>query len=101
MKSATLGAVLLPSYAEMIESAAAAATAAFVVMVCKSAKLETPLPLSAVAAIAANTAARLSVVTPVKPIAASSADVNAGVGFSPAAVWNRREMIDAKVAISP
>ena len=39
-----------------------------------------PLPLLSVAAMPASTAARLSVVTPVTPIRASSLAVNAGVG---------------------
>ena len=50
--------------------------------------------------MAASTAAKLSVVTPVNPIAAKSAAVSAGLGVPPAAVSKIRETIEAKAASS-
>ena len=68
---AVAGAVLVPSYDPITTSAAAASPAAVVTRACNSLTVSTPLPSSAVAAIAATTAARLSAVTPVTPSAVS------------------------------
>ena len=56
----------------------------------------TPEPLSAVAASAASTAAKLSAFTPLMPIAASASGVRAGEALPPAAV----SKIPATVAAS-
>ena len=95
----SVGAVLLPVYALMIASAAsrvAAAATAFATTAESSVKASTPVPLSAVAAMAARTSARFALVTPVRPIVSSAAGVNAGDAVWPAAV----AMIPATVSAS-
>ena len=59
-----------------------------------------PLPLSAVPAIAAITAAMLSTFTPAIPSAARSCGVNGGTTLSPAAVAKIDFTIAANAAIS-
>ena len=72
---------------DITDSAVAMArVAAAVAMDCTLAKELTPEPSSAVAAMAANTAARLASVTPVMPSCARSPAVNDGLGEPPDAV---------------
>ena len=59
-----------------------------------------PLPSSAVAAMAASTAARFSVVTPVIPNAARSSAVSGGDAVPPAATMLRRLTMLAKFVSS-
>ena len=83
---ADVGAVFDPVYAEMIASAAFDAATDASTTDNNSLSESTPEPLSAVAASAAITAARLSAFTPVTPIAASASGVSAGEALPPAAV---------------
>ena len=67
-------------------SRVAAAATAFATTADKAARVLTPEPLSAVAAMAARTSARFALVTPVRPSAVSAAAVSAGEAAPPAAV---------------
>ena len=83
---------------------AAYASAAAVATDCRAARLETPLPLSAVAAMAARMSARFALVTPVMPKAARSAAVRAGDGVPPLAVnmiaWTMSARFDNSAEVS-
>ena len=73
---------------------------ASVTIVCSFASVFTPLPSSAVAAIAFRIAGIRSAVAPVRPSATRSARLSAGVGALPAAVASTREAAPPKVSIS-
>ena len=78
----------MPLKALISVMAAVKALTAVVTRACSSARVSTPEPSSALAAMAASTAARLSVVTPVMPSEAKLSAVKAGLSSWPAAVFN-------------
>ena len=100
LNSASLGIVLEPSWPEIMVNAARDAASVASTTALSSLSESMPLPLSAVPAIAAMTAAILSVSTPEIPSAARSCGVNAGSTFSPAAVAKIDFTIAANAAIS-
>ena len=89
-----------PVYAEITASAALDAATDESMTVNSSLSESTPEPLSAVAASAAMTAAKLSAFTPLMPIAASASGVSAGDAFPPAAVSKMPATVAASAASS-